>query len=95
MLEITLWKGRSSRPEIVYKRQPIFRKIGLKQEHQPPSFIVIGPDFATKWFPPGENIFKCNIDASWDLASGIIVSMLVQDSHGSFIRGCSSRLGRQ
>ncbi|KAH0733246.1 hypothetical protein KY289_004434 [Solanum tuberosum] len=56
------------------------------------SFITIEPDFATKWFPPGENIFKCNIDGSWDLASGII---LVQDSHGSFIRVRSSRLGRQ
>ncbi|KAK4706668.1 hypothetical protein R3W88_033768 [Solanum pinnatisectum] len=58
--------------------------------------IVIEPYFATKWFSPSENIFKCNIDASRDVASGITgVNMLVQNSHGSFIKGRSSKLCRQ
>ncbi|KAK6804634.1 hypothetical protein RDI58_002418 [Solanum bulbocastanum] len=62
-------KGRSLRPEIVIQKAARFWQDWTTVRIPTSSFIVIEPDFATQWFPPGENIFKCNIDSSWDLAS--------------------------
>ncbi|KAJ8531216.1 hypothetical protein K7X08_026650 [Anisodus acutangulus] len=90
-----MWHEKSLQSEVVIQKAVRFWQDWTKARTATSSPIASRTDFEIKWFPPDENVLKCNSDASFDLSSGVAgVNVLVRDSHGNFIRGRSSQLDR-